>query len=86
MSGHGLKNKMQCLSGNNSYTELIDPYSGAAGREPSVLIEVSRGFPLSIQANIGMLYVYMDVCIRGGPWNPALAQRPSMIYCASPFN
>jgi hypothetical protein len=28
----------------------------------------------------------MYVCIRGGPWNPALAPRPSMIYCASPFN
>jgi hypothetical protein len=31
------------------------------------------------------MYVCMYVCMRGGPKDPALAPRPSMIYCASPF-
>jgi hypothetical protein len=32
-----------------------------------------------------MTHLCTYVCIRGGPWNPALASRPSMIYCASPL-
>jgi hypothetical protein len=27
--------------------------------------------------------LFEDVCMRGGPKDPALAPRPSMIYCAS---